>query len=58
MNLIREVHEGGVTGDYVELQAYAAGQNFVAGKYINSYDAVADRRRSLTSDPEQRPEWC
>jgi len=39
-NLIREVHEGnGVTGDYVELQAYAAGQNMVAGKHIASYDA-------------------
>ena len=37
-NLIREVHEGGVTGDYVELQAYAAGQNQVGGKYINTYD--------------------
>ena len=38
-NLIREVHEGdGVTGDYVELQSYAAGQNQVAGKHIVSYD--------------------
>jgi hypothetical protein len=37
-NLIREVHEGGATGDYVELQSYAAGQNLVSGKYINSYD--------------------
>jgi Ca2+-binding RTX toxin-like protein len=37
-NLIREVHEGGATGDYVELQAYAAGENLVAGKYINTYD--------------------
>jgi hypothetical protein len=38
-NLIREVHEGnGVSGDYVELQAYAPGQNFVSGKYINTYD--------------------
>jgi len=38
-NLIREVHEGnGVTGDYVELQSYAAGQNLVAGKHIVSYD--------------------
>ena len=37
-NLIREVHEGGVTGDYVELQAYAPGQNLVGGKYINTYD--------------------
>jgi hypothetical protein len=38
-NLIREVHEGGVSGDYVELQSYAAGQNLVAGKHIVSYDA-------------------
>jgi hypothetical protein len=37
-NLIREVHEGGATGDYVELQAYAAGENLVAGKYVNTYD--------------------
>jgi hypothetical protein len=38
-NFIREVHEGsGGTGDYVELQAYAAGQNLVAGKHIVSYD--------------------
>jgi hypothetical protein len=39
-NLIREVHEGnGTTGDYVELQSFAAGQNLVAGKHIVSYDA-------------------
>ncbi len=37
-NRIREVHEGGATGDYVELQAFAAGQNLVGGKYINTYD--------------------
>jgi hypothetical protein len=38
-NLIREVHEGsGGTGDYVELQSYAAGENLVAGKHIVSYD--------------------
>jgi hypothetical protein len=37
-NRIREVHEGGATGDYVELQAFAAGQNFVGGKFINTYD--------------------
>jgi Ca2+-binding RTX toxin-like protein len=40
LNLIREVHESGATGgDYVELQAYAAGQNLVAGKHIVTYDA-------------------
>jgi hypothetical protein len=38
-NYIREVHIGpGGTGDYVELQAYAGGQNFVAGKHIVTYD--------------------
>jgi hypothetical protein len=40
-NLISEVHEGfGVTGDYVELQSYAAGQNFVGGHYIVNYDGA------------------
>ena len=38
-NRIREVHEGGVDGDYVELQAFAAGQNQVGGRHIVSYDA-------------------
>ncbi len=39
LNLIREVHYGaGGNGDYVELQAMAAGQNLVAGKQIVSYD--------------------
>ena len=38
-NYIREVHIGsGGTGDYVELQAYAGGQNFVTGKHIVTYD--------------------
>jgi hypothetical protein len=38
-NLITEVHQGvGDTGDYVELQAYAAGQNLVGGHYIVNYD--------------------
>jgi hypothetical protein len=37
-NRIREIHEGGATGDYVELQAFAAGQNMVGDKYINTYD--------------------
>jgi len=36
-NYIREVHET-PTADYVELQAYAAGQNFVSGKHIVTYD--------------------
>jgi hypothetical protein len=39
-NRIREVHEGnGATGDYVELQSFAAGQNLVGGRHIVSYDA-------------------
>ena len=39
-NYIREVHEGVASnGDYVELQAYASGQNLVAGKHIVTYDA-------------------
>jgi hypothetical protein len=39
LNLIREVHEGnGTDGDYVELQATAAGQNLVGGRHIVSYD--------------------
>ena len=38
-NMIRQVHEGsGGNGDYVELQAYAAGQNLVANKYVALYD--------------------
>jgi hypothetical protein len=40
-NLIREVHDGGgSTGDYVMLQAYAGGQNLVAGKHIVTYDGA------------------
>jgi Ca2+-binding RTX toxin-like protein len=39
-NLIREVHEGVASvGDYVELQAFAPGQNLVTGKHIVTYDA-------------------
>ena len=39
-NLIREVHEGPASaGDYVELQAFSGGQNFVNGKHIVTYDA-------------------
>jgi hypothetical protein len=36
---IREVHEGGTSADYVELQAYAAGQNFLTGHYLVTYDS-------------------
>jgi len=36
---IREVHEGGgASADYVELQMYADGQNFVSGHVIRTYD--------------------
>jgi hypothetical protein len=35
---IREVHEGGASADYVELQMYAGGQNFVSGHYLVAYD--------------------
>jgi Ca2+-binding RTX toxin-like protein len=38
-NMITEVHQGvGAVGDYVELQAYAPGQNLVATKYLIMYD--------------------
>lgn len=37
-NLIREVHETGADGDYVVLQAYAAGQNLLATKRVVTYD--------------------
>ena len=47
-NRIREIHEGGATGDYVELQAFSSGQNFVAGKFINTYDGGGTL---LTSTP-------
>jgi hypothetical protein len=47
-NRIREIHEGGATGDYVELQAFSSGQNFVAGKFVNTYDGGGTL---LTSTP-------
>jgi hypothetical protein len=47
-NRIREVHEGGVTGDYVELQAFAAGENQVAGKHIVTYDAGGGKLTDYT----------
>jgi hypothetical protein len=37
-NRIREVHETGGDGDYVVLQAFSAGQNFVAGRQVVTYD--------------------
>jgi hypothetical protein len=36
---IREVHTG-PPGDYVELQMFASGQNFVAGHQIQTYDST------------------
>ena len=36
---VSEVHEGvGDVGDFVELQMYEAGQNFVGGHYVRTYD--------------------
>ncbi len=36
---VSEVHQGtGDTGDFVELQMYEAGQNFVGGHYVRTYD--------------------
>jgi hypothetical protein len=37
-NRIREVHETGSDGDYVVLQAFSAGQNFVSGRQVVTYD--------------------
>ena len=38
---IREVHEGGAGADYVELQMYASGQNFVSSHYLVTYAGAA-----------------
>jgi hypothetical protein len=37
LNRIREIHVGSGTGDYVELQMPAAGENLVAGQHIVTY---------------------
>src|SRR5262245_10454619 len=39
-NRISEIHQGTLTnaGDFVELQAFSAGQNFVANHYVATYD--------------------
>jgi hypothetical protein len=37
LNRIREIHAGAGTGDYVELQSTAAGENFVVGQQITTY---------------------
>ena len=39
LSKITEVHEGGATGDYVELQMYASGQNLVSQHFIQFYDS-------------------
>ena len=39
---IREVHEGGSNADYVELQMYSTGENFVGGHYLVTYDGVGN----------------
>jgi hypothetical protein len=41
-NLIREVHETGADGDYVVLQARSAGQNFVSGTQVVTYDGAGN----------------
>ncbi len=41
-NLIREVHDAGADGDYMVLQAYSAGQNFLATKRVNTYDGAGN----------------
>jgi len=38
--MVREVHPGAAEDSYVELQAYAAGQNFVAGHAVTVYDSA------------------
>jgi Ca2+-binding RTX toxin-like protein len=51
LNLIREVHQGtgGTgTGDYVELQAIADGENLVAGKNIVTYDGGGNAFSTFT----------
>jgi hypothetical protein len=45
---IREVHSGGATGDYVELQMHASGQNFVAGHTIRTYDSAGNVLSTFT----------
>jgi hypothetical protein len=47
-NLIREVHETGADGDYVVLQAYSAGQNFLATKRVVTYDGAGNFFSSVT----------
>jgi hypothetical protein len=37
-NRIREVHETGINGDYVVLQAFSPGQNLVSGRQVVTYD--------------------
>jgi hypothetical protein len=51
LNLIREVHTGtggSGTGGYIELQSYADGQNFVAGKHIVTYDSAGNVLTNFT----------
>jgi hypothetical protein len=47
-NLIREVHDTGDNGDYVVLQAYAEGQNLLAGKKIVAYEGGLGPPTSVT----------
>ncbi len=46
---IREVHEGGATAaDYVELQMYTSGQNFVGGHSVVAYDGAGNPFQTFT----------
>ncbi len=46
---IREIGQGGTSQtDYVELQMYSAGENFVSGKRIRTYDETGAVRTTFT----------
>jgi hypothetical protein len=58
---VREVHEGGATeADYVELQMYQSGQNFVSGHSVVTYDGGGNEfvtftfPSSVANDQNQR----
>lgn len=53
---IREVHEGGgASADYVELQMYAGGQNFVSGHYLVAYDGGGNQFGPAYQFPADAP---
>jgi hypothetical protein len=45
---IREIHDGGIAGDFVELQMYAGGQNLVGGHTIHTYNSTGDALTTFT----------